>query len=233
MPCRAVLLDFFNTLSIACRRGPQHAAIARLLGCDPAEWIATLDRTYALRARGAYGSMFDGLYRLAREAGGRPTRRQVAAAAVARVRALSADAPLRAEAEPLLRLLRFCGLRTGVVSDCWFELPLFLPRLPIGPLLDAKTFSVEVGATKPSPAMYADACAKLGVEPEECVYVGDGGGMELTGAQLFGMTAIRLAAPDLGDHLSFAPDTGWIGPTITSLAELPHLLVRAPALVNT
>jgi putative hydrolase of the HAD superfamily len=47
------------------------------------------------------------------------------------------------------------------------------------------------------------------------------------------MTAIRLAAPDLGDHLSFDPDTGWTGPTITTLAELPHLLARAPALINT
>jgi putative hydrolase of the HAD superfamily len=232
MACRAVLLDFFNTLTVACRRGPHHAAIARQLGCDPGEWIATLDRTYAQRARGDYGPMVDGLHRLAKEAGGRPTSRQVAAAAVARVRALRADAPLRPEALPLLRTLRFLGIRTAVVSDCWFELPLFLPRLPIGPLLDAKTFSVEVGATKPSPVVYEDACRKLRVEPEECVYVGDGGGRELTGAQSFGMTAVRLAAPDLGDHLSFDTDTGWTGPTIATLAELPLLLARAPVLIN-
>lgn len=229
----AVLFDYFNTCTTAVRRGGGHRRTAEALGVDPDAWLALLDRTFDERARGAYGSHLGGLRRLCGELGVEPTTAQLRTAVELRLAALQDDAPLRAETIPVLRALRAAGVRLAIVSDCWFELPLFLPRLPIGPLLDAKTFSVEVGATKPSPAMYADACAKLGVEPEECVYVGDGGGMELTGAQLFGMTAIRLAAPDLGDHLSFAPDTDWIGPTITSLAELPHLLARAPALVNT
>ncbi len=45
--------------------------------------------------------------------------------------------------------------------------------------------------------MYETACAHLGVDPGECLYVGDGGSQELSGATAVGMTAFRLTAPDL------------------------------------
>jgi putative hydrolase of the HAD superfamily len=225
---RAVLFDFFNTLTTAVRRGPGHATIARLLGCDPATWIEVMDRTYRTRARGAYGPAIKGLRRVAHEAGGRPGRAELRRAIEARIEVVRGDAPLRPDASATLYRLRDLGLRTAVVSDCWFELPVFLPRLPIAPLLDARVYSVDLGTTKPDPAMYLTACRALGVAPQECVYVGDGGSHELTGAQEAGMTAVRLAAPDLGEHLTFDADLGWRGPVIRSLAHLPFALGRVP-----
>ena len=35
------------------------------------------------------------------------------------------------------------------------------------------------------------------------------------------MTAVRLAAPDLAEHLTFGADGGWTGPTVTSLLDVP------------
>jgi len=98
-------------------------------------------------------------------------------------------------------------------------------------LLDARIYSVEVGRCKPDATMYLAACWELGVTPEECLYVGDGGSRELTGATEAGMTAVRLAAPDLADHLVFDPDVAWCGPRISSLAEVVDLLDAVPALV--
>jgi putative hydrolase of the HAD superfamily len=229
MPFRAVLFDFFNTLTSAVRRGPAHAAIARQLGCDPHTWTAVLDRTFPERARGAYGPAMEGLRRVATEAGGRPGRSALLTAIEARVDAVRADAPLRADALPTLWRLCSMGLRTGVISDCWFELPMFLPRMPVAGLLQTQVFSVQLGVTKPDPAMFRTAAAALGVEPYECVYVGDGGGRELTGAQLVGMTAVRMQAPDLGRHLTFDAEPDWTGPVIESLDRLPLVLSRAPA----
>jgi putative hydrolase of the HAD superfamily len=140
------------------------------------------------------------------------------------VAVIGADGPLRPQAVPVLRALRARGLRTAVVSDCWYELPLLLPRLPVYPLLDARVFSMEVGRCKPDPAMYLTACERLGVAPHECLYVGDGGSEELSGAQALGMAAIRLAAPDLSDHLSFRPDHRFRGPSVQSLADLIPLV---------
>jgi putative hydrolase of the HAD superfamily len=228
MRVRAILFDFFNTLTQAVSRGPGHAAIAQQLGCDPVAWVAALDRSFMDRARGGYGTAVEGLRRIAAEAGGRPSLAQVMAAIEARVDVVRADAALRPDAIPTLLTLRSLGMRTALISDCWFELPMFLPRTPLARLLDAQVYSVAVGATKPDPAMYLTACQAIGVEPAECVYVGDGGSHELTGAQLTGMTAVRLAAPDLGHHLTFEVDAGWSGPVITSLAHLPLVLQRSP-----
>jgi putative hydrolase of the HAD superfamily len=223
MPFRAVLLDFFNTLTTAVRRGPLHADIARSLGCDPDTWVEVLDRTYPDRSQGRYGSAEEGLRRVAREAGGNPSDTEIAAAVAARIVAVQADARLRAEVGPMLWTLRRMGLRTAVVSDCWFEVPVFLPRMEIAPLINAYAFSVDVGAAKPHPSMYLTACDRLDVRPRDCLYVGDGGSLELTGAQLLGMTAVRLDAPDLGSHLTFNADHDWAGPVVDSLDDVPSL----------
>jgi putative hydrolase of the HAD superfamily len=150
----------------------------------------------------------------------------------ARINALRADTVLRPDAVSTLTALKERGLATALVSDCTHELPAFLPGLPVAGLLDARVFSVELGVCKPDPAIYLAACEQLGVHPEECLYVGDGGSHELTGAEAVGMTAVRLAAPDLADHLVFDRDTDFTGPAVASLTDLLDFIdTRVPALV--
>jgi putative hydrolase of the HAD superfamily len=224
---RAVLFDFFGTLTQAVRRGPLHARIARRLGCEPAEMTAILDRSFLDRSRGAYGDAAETMRWVCTQAGARPRTDELHRAFTARVAAIRADTTLRLDAVRTLRTLRRHGLRTAVVSDCGYELPFLLPRLPVGPLLDERVYSVHLRQRKPHPLMYLTACDRLGVSPRECLYVGDGGSRELTGAADVGMTAIRLDAPDLADHLVFDRDVAWIGPTIGELTETVDLATRA------
>jgi putative hydrolase of the HAD superfamily len=228
---RAVALDFFGTLTSACNRGPRHSAIARKLGCDPARFSAELNRTFYQRAAGRYGPPLEALRRVAYAAGGRPGYTQLVDAAVDRVGAVRADVFLRPEAVPVLLALRRRGIPTVVVSDCWYELPGFFPDLPIAPLLDGWVFSIDVGHCKPHPAMYLEACRKLHVDPDECLYIGDGGSRELSGASAVGMTTVRLAAPDLDGHLAWHRDDDWVGPSVDTLDEALKLLDVEPALV--
>ncbi|UWP83544.1 HAD family hydrolase [Dactylosporangium fulvum] len=228
---RAVCFDYFNTCTAAVRRGEDHRRTAEVLGVDPDEWIALLDRTFEERAAGGYGSdSMTGLWQLCNELGVEPTETQLCHAVDLRLAALQADAPLRPATIPVLRALRSAGLGIAIVSDCWFELPHFLPRSPLAGLFDAAVYSSEIGHTKPHPAMYRTACALLGVEPADCLYVGDGGSLELTGAGACGLTAVRLAAGDLGDHLTYNDEPGWSGPCIENLNEVLEL-VGAPMLV--
>ncbi|MEE6259454.1 HAD family hydrolase [Plantactinospora sonchi] len=226
---RAVLFDFFGTLTCAIRRGEQHAEVAALLGCRPEILADVLDASFYPRASGAFGDATATLRWLCQKAGGRPDQADLPAAVAARVEAVRADTRLRPEAVPVLQAVRRRGLLTALVTDCTHELPAFLPELPVAPLLDVRVCSVQVGACKPDPAIYLAACQRLGVAPAQCLYVGDGGSQELTGAARTGMTAIRLAAPDLDRHLVFNDDIGWQGPTLSSLAELPGLLDRLTA----
>ncbi len=225
---RAALFDFFGTLTQSVRRGPQHADIARGLGCDPDVVVGVLDRSFRARARGMFGSAEATLRWVSEQAGGNPCDMRLRRAIDDRVAALRADTHLRPEAEDTLHALRARGMRTGVISDCTHELPAFLPELPIAPLLDASVFSVEVGRCKPDPLIYLAACDQLGVSPEECLYVGDGGSRELTGAAELGMTAVRLDAPDLADHLVFDPDTAFAGASVESLIDVVALVDRVP-----
>ena len=230
-PFRAVLFDFFGTLTQAVRRGPAHSRIATMLGCDPGRWVSLLDRTFYRRAAGEFGTPLVGLRRLAQGLGATPSESALRAAYGARIEAVQAEGPLRTDAVAVLQRIRRRGLRTGVISDCWYELPAIMPGLPIASLLDATVYSVDVGRCKPAPEMYQAACQRLGVTPAQCLYIGDGSSRELTGAEEVGMTAVRLDAWDLADHLSFAADTDWQGPAVSSLTQLESFLDRQPALV--
>jgi len=226
------MFDFFGTLTRSVKRGPQHADIARKLGCDPEVVRGVLDRTFHSRARGTFGSAEATLRFVTEQAGGRPRRSELEEAVPDRVDALKADTRLRPDAVRTLTAIKDRGMSTALISDCTHELPAFLPRLPVAPLLDAQVFSVEVGACKPGPAIYLAACEQLGVEAEDCLYVGDGGSRELTGAAAVGMTPVRLDAPDLADHLVFDRDDNFSGPTVPSLTDLLTLIDRRPSAVH-
>jgi putative hydrolase of the HAD superfamily len=228
----AVVFDFFGTLTCSIRRGPQHADIARSLGCDPEAVVGVLDRSFRARALGHFGSAEATLRWVVEQAGGRPGQSELRHALSARIDAVQSDTRLRPDAVSTLGALKSRGLRTGVISDCTYELPAFLPRLPVAPLLDVSVFSIEVGRCKPDPLIYVAACRELGVPPERCLYLGDGGSRELTGATEAGLTAVRLTAPDLADHLVFDADAEFTGPCIDSLSDILDMVDgRVPELV--
>ncbi|WP_320065677.1 HAD family hydrolase [Micromonospora sp. RTGN7] len=226
---RAVLFDFFGTLTQPVKRGVAHRFTAELLGCPVDVLAAVLDRSYYQRASGRFGDAEATLRWVCEQVGVHPPESVLRSAVTSRHRAVRADTRLRDEAVPVLTGLKRRGVRTGLVSDCTHELPVFLPQLAVAPLLDVWVFSVQVGRCKPDPALYLAACRRLELPPDACLYVGDGGSQELTGAQRAGMTAVRLAAPDLAEHLVFNAEPDWTGPTLRSLDEVLDLV--SPAIV--
>ena len=86
-----------------------------------------------------------------------------------------------------LRHIQDLGLQVGVISNCSPEEVAAWDASPIPEWVDAAIFSCDVGYIKPQPKIYRLACAELQVEPEECLYTGDGGSDELTGAEKAGL----------------------------------------------
>src|SRR5262245_58326640 len=119
---RAVVFDFFGTLTRSVQRGPQHADLARSLGVEPEAVRGVLDRPFRARARGRYGSAEATLRWVIEQAGGRPPASAVRAAEPARVSALKADTRLRSDAVSVLAAIRRRGLATALISDCTHEL---------------------------------------------------------------------------------------------------------------
>jgi putative hydrolase of the HAD superfamily len=73
-----------------------------------------------------------------------------------------------------LEHLRAAGLALACVSDWDIGLRSALAAAGLDHLVDLVLTSAEVGAAKPAPTLFAEAVARLGVEPRRTLHVGDG-----------------------------------------------------------
>ena len=117
--------------------------------------------------------------------------------------------------------LKRSGYKIGVISNCSEEVSRLWSTTPFGPLADTAVLSSDVGLSKPDPRIYELATQELGVQAEQCLYVGDGSSSELTGASKVGMTAVLMRAPnDAAD----GDRQGWHGEKISTIPGVLGLL---------
>jgi HAD superfamily hydrolase (TIGR01509 family) len=101
---------------------------------------------------------------------------------------------LGAHTHALLDALRGRGLLTGLVSNAFdpgWLLHEDLAHMGLAERLDAAVFSSEVGKRKPHPAVFEATLSKLGVEPEQALFVGDRRYEDVRGAKELGMTTVQ------------------------------------------
>jgi len=120
--------------------------------------------------------------------------------------------------------LRRARYRMGLVSNISLRPDLMradLERMGLAKYLDAMVFSSEVGLRKPDPRIFQEALDRLGVEPQETVFVGDRLYDDVSGAQAVGMRAVLTRQFRQEDDPDYAPDA-----VISHLSELPEVLDR-------
>jgi putative hydrolase of the HAD superfamily len=118
--------------------------------------------------------------------------------------------------------LRERGLRLGLISNCTEDVALVWPDSPFAPSFDAAVLSATAGCMKPDRRIYELACAELGVEPEECLFVGDGANDELRGAREVGMTPVLIHRA--GESPAWPELEDWDGLRITSIPQVLELV---------
>jgi putative hydrolase of the HAD superfamily len=233
MPARAVVFDFYGTLSVSASRAERREGAARIaaaLGIPSDALHEVIAATFTERATGACGNLEDTMRWLAERCGYTPAVEQLQTAC--EIRRATEDVyarALRPDAEPTLRALHQQGIKVGLLSDCTHELPEIWPSLPLARYVDATVFSVEARFRKPHPQLYDTVARLLGVAAPECLYVGDGGSGELTGALKAGMVPIHLRTADAADAIIYDAEPTWAGATITTLSDVLTLLQPSPA----
>jgi len=90
-----------------------------------------------------------------------------------------------------VRTARAGGVKTGLITNSW-GLGIY-ERAPMD-LFDATVISGDVGLHKPQPEIYRLACERLGVEPDDAVFVDDLR-ENVAGAEAVGMTAVLHRDP--------------------------------------
>lgn len=96
-------------------------------------------------------------------------------------REIAPDAEMRAA----VKAFHDRGVPTALVSNSWRE-----DDYDVGDLFDVVVLSGAIGIRKPDPRIYVLAAQRLGVPPEDCVFVDDLGG-NLKPAKALGMATIR------------------------------------------
>ena len=219
----AVVFDFYGTLTPVspAEAWTEHTSqLAAALGVAPQALVGALDESYPERFTGALGDVRQTLQTLAARLGTQVSEERLDEAGRLRQEVQESMFRLRPEALPVIGQLRARGLRIGLVSDCTSELPAAWPRLPLSAVVDAAVFSCVEGMRKPDPRLFRKVAADLAADPAACLYVGDGGGRELSGSTAVGMSAVLLAGPDWHNHRVYDRERGWAGLRISSLEEL-------------
>ena len=230
----AVVFDFYGTLTpgtTVLERDVARTAVARALAADPAAFASAVRDSFDIRARGGAGDMSATMRWLAARCGIDPSDADIERACAVRLSSELAFMTPRAATLGVLAALRAGGISVGVLSDCTHELPIHWPALPYAPFVDAAVFSVETGRRKPDPAMYGEICTRLHAAPTDCLYVGDGGSNELTGARAAGLRAFQLRGPEFVGAHTYDAEIDWDGDAIHDLREILPIagIVSAPA----
>ena len=226
MTYSAVVFDFFGTLtpSIPGHVWDEHAArSSEPLGIPAARWREALDASFPERALGSLGDLESSFRALAGRCGVEPDTDALAAACANRIASQLEIFGLREDALSTIAALRDRGLRVGVLSDCTSELAESWSTLPLSKHVDAVVFSCAEGRRKPDRHLFEAIATRLGVPAAECLYIGDGGGYELTGARGYGMTPYMLRASDWYDNDAYSREDDWAGPYVDALSAVVDL----------
>ena len=223
----AVIFDLFGTLVDIFSTREYKVLVdemCEVLGIAPADFAARGEETADVRTRGEV-SVRESLAELCRDLGVDVAPDQIERAVEMRVDFVRGVLVPRDDAASTLAALRERGLKVGLISDCSEEVVAAWPSTPLAPLVHEAVMSASVGLKKPDAAIYELACERLGVEPSACLFVGDGGSRELSGATAVGMDAVLIRVPgDAGDAVFRRDAEDWDGLRVGALREVLALV---------
>jgi len=191
MPVRGVIFDLFHTLTSAESEWTDLPWTSDVLGIDRRTWNDALTQHSRWRLTGEVRDPVAIVRGLAHAIDPAiPEEVVVCAAAFRQERFRRALADIPSSNLLVLSELRNRGFRLGLLSNADASEVAAWPNCPLAALFDAEVFSCHVGSMKPELAIYGECLTRLGLTAGECIFVGDGGSNELTGAREAGLFSV-------------------------------------------
>ena len=215
MRVRAVIFDLWETLIdwVVEESSAFRERLAATTGHDQERFAALWDETYRLRETGTLAEAY--------RAVGVPDEALDELIDARHALARRVIVPRDGVVETLGELRRR-GLRLGLISACTEDVPAVWPETPFAGLFDAEVFSATCGHMKPDREIFLLAADLLDVDPNDCLYVGDGANDELAGAERVGMHSVLIHRA--GEEPYWPEVRDWSGPRITSIPEVLALV---------
>ena len=187
---KAVLFDLFHTL-ISLTDLPAGNSTSDILGIPADVWSKKLMNESPHHALGEVTDPFESIRIIAHSID--PTIPESLIREACRERPSRFRAALLTIRPAILigiQRLRDLGLKIGLISNAGYDEIEAWDDSPLAPLFDTAITSCHARLMKPDPAIYLLAADRLGVSPENCIFVGDGGSHEHEGAINVGMRTI-------------------------------------------
>ena len=107
---------------------------------------------------------------------------------------------LLAGTKRILAFFQACGYRLGLVSNAstYHKQPLY--DFDLARFFDTAVFSCDAGYAKPHPKIYLIACQRLGVSPQDVLFVGDSYTMDVDTPLQLGMQALHVSKSERYTH---------------------------------
>jgi putative hydrolase of the HAD superfamily len=228
MKYKAVIFDLFGTLVdnfTVTEYQKVLSDMSSILHAPPEKFSQLWRDSFYLRTNGTHKTHEESIRYICNELQVPVTDKQVDKAAALRLKYTVRSLKPRKDAVPTINKLKSLGYKVGLISDCSPETPAAWPATPFNGLFHVTIFSCVVSVKKPDIRIYRMATDELGVEPQDCLYIGDGSSNELTGALKAGMHPVMICDPDESADAHYIDrEKDWQGPKITSLKEVLDLV---------
>lgn len=226
---KAIIFDLYGTLVENFSRRAYDKVqeeMAQILGVSYPKFWQTMGETIKDRSLGNL-SAEENIVEVCRRLGVKADRAQIEQTVFLKDEFTRKSIIPESEVLEALDLLKRNGLHIGLITNCNSAVPRFFPESPLAQYIDAPVFSCEEQIKKPSRRIYEIACERLNIQPQECLYVGDGSDKELTTAAALGMLPI-LKRTDLTDvYDSHRPEVeNWQGIVIDEITELCDIVSK-------
>lgn len=194
MRVNAILFDLYDTLAyLDVERYKQlKRTMAEKAGVSP-ELFLQFWRLYSkLKNQGDILCEEERVSKVLRDLNKLPDRRLIRELAEDEYSFQENEVRLYDDSKSLLYELKKMSLKTGLVTNTGYSTRNVPELLGLATFMDAIVMSYEVRSVKPGAMIYIKACTLLGVEPKDCLFVGDGNDGEIDGALQLGMTTIMV-----------------------------------------
>jgi putative hydrolase of the HAD superfamily len=219
MPARAFLLDLYDTVVYGDWAGWRNE-LASLSGLDPEAIGMAYHLTREARNVGAYPTPEDDMRALLQAAGAADPDPSLISSLVEAETAFANDrVRLYDDSLTTIAALRARGDTTALVSNCSYGTRAIVERLGLVDAFDTVVLSFEVGARKPSAAIYEAALQALDADPIDAIFVDDQTAY-CDGARELGIDTRLIVRDGAEPAEGFAPTTN--GHTV--ITELTSLL---------
>jgi putative hydrolase of the HAD superfamily len=225
---RAVIFDLFGTLidEFAAAGGAMHVEQMAAALQVPYEPFAQLWReTLGMRIIGEFQTVEANLTYVCEKMNAQPGAAEIARAVEIRMRHMRRVLQPRPGAIDTLAELKRRQFTVGLISNASIEIPMLWGETAFADLVNHPVFSSSARLRKPDVRIYRLACERLGVQPQECLYLGDGEDYELAGAATAGFYPVLVRRPrEKTSGRAHEEARNWHGPSIATLTEVLELV---------